>query len=71
MWINDCDFAGLNIRKQREGCHKHGDNNQVEKAFSLGKFLMGGDLPSTVLKMGESHDQADVGTRSVYNHPPF
>ena len=55
MWINDCDFAELNIRKQREGCHKHGDNNQVEKAFSLGKFLRGGDLPSTILKVGESH----------------
>lgn len=44
MWINDLDFAELNIWKQREGCHKHRDNNQVEKEFLLGKLHSGGDF---------------------------
>lgn len=44
MWINDDDFAELNIWKQREGCNKHRDNNQVEKKSSLEKFNGGGDI---------------------------
>lgn len=38
MWINDYGFAELNTRKQREGCNKHRDNNQMEKEFSLETF---------------------------------